>query len=140
MSDISKPLTIGRLAKAAGVNVETVRYYQRRGLIREPNRPPGGQRHYGPAVLEQLGFIRHAQQLGFSLEEVKSLLKIADSGTCRDARVLAEGKYRVLEARIAALADMRQRLKRFIALCRRTPRRGFRPVMEALLEGRGGRD
>ena len=135
-----KDVSIAGLARAGGVGVETVRYYQRRGLIREPHRPPGGQRHYGPAVLEQLGFIRQAQQLGFSLEEVKSLLKIADAGTCRDARVIAEEKYRVLEARIGALIDMRKRLKRFIELCRRTPRRGFRPVMEALLDSARGRD
>ena len=131
-------MTIGRLAKAAGVNVETVRYYQRRGLIREPHRPPGGQRHYAPAVLEQLGFIRQAQQLGFSLEEVKTLLKIADNGTCREARAIAEDKYRQLEARMAALAEMQRGLKYFIEMCKRNPRRGFRPLMEALLgEGRG---
>lgn len=135
MSAIPKPMTIGRLAKAAGVNVETVRYYQRRGLIREPHRPPGGQRHYGPAVLDQLHFIRQAQLLGFSLDEVKSLIRIADGGSCREARVIAEEKFRVLEARVVQLAEMRRRLKRFIELCRRNPRASFRPLMESLLAG-----
>ena len=135
MSAIPKPMTIGRLAKAAGVNVETVRYYQRRGLIREPRRPPGGQRHYAPAVLGQLHFIRHAQLLGFSLDEVKSLLRIADGGSCREARVIAEEKSRVLEARMAQLSDMRRRLRRFIELCRRNPRAAFLPLMESLAAG-----
>src|SRR5688572_7473329 len=80
---MQEAMTIGRLAKLAGVNVETVRYYQRRGLLREPSKPAGGQRRYAPAVAQQIGFIRRAQQLGFSLEEVKSLMDLAhalDSG------------------------------------------------------------
>lgn len=127
-------MTIGRLAKAAGVNVETVRYYQRRGLIREPHRPPGGQRHYGAAILEQLHFIRHAQQLGFSLDEVKSLLRLVDGGSCREAIALSEEKDRMLEARQKQIREMRASLKRFIALCRRMPREPFRDAIAALMQ------
>src|SRR3954468_16785809 len=71
-------MTIGRLAKAAGMNVETIRYYQRRGLLEEPKKPLGGHRRYPPQAVRQLAFIRRAQQLGFSLEEVKALLAFSD--------------------------------------------------------------
>ncbi len=70
--------TIGALAREAEVNVETVRYYQRRGLLGEPRRPPGGIRLYGEAHAQRLRFIRQAQGLGFSLEEVKELLALED--------------------------------------------------------------
>ena len=115
-------MTIGRVARAAGVNVETVRYYQRRGLLREPHKPPGGHRRYSPAVVEQIGFIRRAQQLGFSLEEVKALMELADAGDCRDARALAERKHEALGVRVAQLNAMRRELKRLIDACRRKAR------------------
>ena len=111
-------MTIGRLAKAAGVNVETIRYYQRRGLLPEPPRPPGGQRRYPHAVLERLGFIRHAQQLGFSLEEVRQLLQMAARGASGDIRALAERKRETLETRLAELQNMHLRLSRLIEASR----------------------
>lgn len=119
---MQEAMTIGRLAKAAGVNVETVRYYQRRGLLREPHKPPGGHRRYSPNVVGQLAFIRRAQQLGFSLEEVKSLLELADASDCRDARGIAEQKHEALGARIAQLNGMRRELKRLIDACKRKAR------------------
>ena len=85
-------MTIGRLAQAAGVNVETIRYYQRRGLIGEPHKPPGGHRRYPPGVLQQIAFIRRAQQLGFSLAEVKALLQHGDGKNLRETRAIAERK------------------------------------------------
>jgi MerR family transcriptional regulator, mercuric resistance operon regulatory protein len=115
---VSESMTIGRLAEAAGVNVETVRYYQRRGLLRAPRKPAGGQRRYAPEVLAQLGFIRHAQQLGFSLEEVKTLMELARAGDCGKARGLAQGKHEALGARVAQLNAMRRELKRLIEACR----------------------
>ena len=124
-------MTIGRLAKAAGVNVETVRYYQRRGLIAEPGKPPGGQRRYADDVVRQLVFIRRAQQLGFSLEEVKSLLDLG-AGGCRDARVLLEGKFEVLGARIAQLTRMRRELSRYIEACKKRKRAEPCPFIEAM--------
>ena len=127
---MQEAMTIGRLAKAAGVNVETVRYYQRRGLLREPNKPAGGQRRYSPAVLQQIGFIRRAQQLGFSLEEVKGLMELADAR--RDASGMAEQKYESLGARIAQLEGMRRELKRLIQACKRKPRGAPCPFLAAL--------
>lgn len=125
-------LTIGRLAKAAGVNVETVRYYQRRGLIEQPRKPPGGHRRYAASVVQQLGFIRRAQQLGFSLEEVRALLELANGGSCRDARSMAEQKFEVLGARMAQLAQMRRELRRHIDSCKKRKRGEPCPFIEAL--------
>jgi MerR family mercuric resistance operon transcriptional regulator len=110
-------MSIGQLAKAAGVNVETVRYYQRRGLLREPGKPLGGHRRYPAAVLGQIAFIRRAQQLGFSLEEVKGLMKVAGAAGCRDARDMAERKREALGLRVAQLNAMRRELKRLIDAC-----------------------
>ncbi len=126
-------MTIGRLAKAAGVNVETIRYYQRRRLIVEPHKPPGGHRRYPSAVLDQLEFIRRAQQLGFSLEEVKRLLHMADGRSCRDTRLMAEAKLEVLDLRIAQLKKVRRDLERLVVACRASRGRGFCPIIAALL-------
>jgi MerR family transcriptional regulator, mercuric resistance operon regulatory protein len=116
-----RAMTIGQVAKAAGVNVETVRYYQRRGLVGEPTKPPGGHRHYTDLIVQQIGFIRGAQQLGFSLEEVKGLIKLADGEDGRKVRQLAEGKLETLGTRIAQINLMRRKLRRLIAACKRNP-------------------
>jgi MerR family mercuric resistance operon transcriptional regulator len=94
-------LTIGALAQLAGVGVETIRYYQRRGLLNEPERPHGSFRRYGASDVARLDFVKRSQQLGFSLDEVSELLRL-DVGThCSDARTLAETK----------LADVRRKLE-----------------------------
>ena len=125
-------MTIGRLAKAAGVNVETVRYYQRRGLLREPHKPLGGHRRYAATVVGKIAFIRRAQQLGFSLEEVKSLMELADASDCRDARGIAEKKHEALGVRIAQLNGMRRELKRLIDACKKKPRGAPCPFLAEL--------
>jgi MerR family transcriptional regulator, mercuric resistance operon regulatory protein len=124
-------MTIGRLAKAAGVNVETIRYYQRRGLIAEPHKPLGGHRRYPSRMVLQLGFIRRAQQLGFSLEEVRSLLRHADGRSPRETRAIAQRKYEVLESRIAELGSMRRKLKAMIAASSKPGAQGD-PIIAAL--------
>ena len=125
-------MTIGRLAKAARVNVETVRYYQRRGLIGEPRKPPGGQRRYPASVVRQIGFIRRAQQLGFTLAEVKELLLYSDGRSIRETRVLAERKQGVLETHIVHLQKMRRELKALIEKSRKAKGVGPCPIIEAL--------
>ena len=114
---LNEELTIGRLAKAAGVNVETIRYYQRRGLVDEPSKPLGGHRRYAPSAATRVRFIKRAQQLGFTLEEVTALLRLEDGQSCRETRVLAERKLAVIEERIADLDRMRRLLKGLIAEC-----------------------
>ena len=100
MNDPPETLTIGVLADAAGVNVETIRFYQRKGLMQEPDRPLGGIRRYGKADLARVRFIKSAQRLGFSLDEIGELLKLEDGSHCTEARAQAERK----------LADVRERL------------------------------
>ncbi|WP_282373645.1 MerR family transcriptional regulator, partial [Pseudomonas sp. PS02290] len=85
-------LTIGAFAKAAGVNVETIRFYQRKGLLPEPDKPYGSIRRYGEADVARVKFVKSAQRLGFSLDEVAGLLRLDDGAHCDEARVLAEQK------------------------------------------------
>ena len=125
-------LTIGRLAKAAGVHVETIRYYQRIGLIPEPQKPQGGHRRYPASVMERITFIRRAQQLGFSLEEVKKLLSYADGRNKREVRQIAENKYDMLGARVDQLNEMRRKLKRLIELSKQSKGSGPCPIIIAL--------
>ena len=128
-------LTIGRLAQAVGVNVETIRYYQRRGLIAEPHKPPGGHRRYSERVVEQIRLIRRAQQLGFSLDDAKQLLAISDGTQCREARLMAEKKHELIEVQIARLEKMRSELEALIAACRGNRSRTSCPLITALKEG-----
>ena len=79
-------LMIGAFARAAGVNVETIRFYQRRGLLAEPDKPYGGIRRYGEADVARVRFVKSAQRLGFSLDDVAGLLKLADGTHCGAAR------------------------------------------------------
>jgi MerR family transcriptional regulator, mercuric resistance operon regulatory protein len=129
---MSKELTIGRLAKEAGVSVETVRYYQRRGLVHEPYKPPGGQRRCAESAAARVRFIKRAQQLGFTLEEVTGLLRLQDGQSCRETRLLAEYKLALIEERIADLNRMRRMLKSLIAECTRGQRPRSCPIIATL--------
>lgn len=115
---IGKNLTIGVLAGRAGVNVETIRYYQRRGLLREPRKPLGGVRHYGEADALRVRFIKAAQGLGFTLEEVGELLKLEDGEHCVQARSLAERKLTDVRARLATLRSIESVLTDLVKKCR----------------------
>ena len=109
--------SIGQLAKAAGVNIETVRYYHRRGLIPMPPKRVGGRRSYPDSALRQIAFIRRAQQLGFTLEEIGTLLKISDGRDCSSAKVLADRKLAELDARAEMLDRMRRDLSSLVKKC-----------------------
>jgi MerR family mercuric resistance operon transcriptional regulator len=112
-------LTIGRLARAAGVGIETVRFYQRRGLIARPPRPRAGYRAYSRATLDRLRFIREAQNLGFSLREIEELLALwtAADADCGDVRARAAAKLDDVEAKIAQLERVRAALRTLIGAC-----------------------
>lgn len=111
------PLTIGRLAASAAVNVETVRYYQRRGLLAEPPRPPGGVRHYGSAEVTRLQFIRRAQAMGFTLDEIGGLLKVRGRRACEQTRTLTEHKLELVRQRIVELQRLEQDLASLVEEC-----------------------
>lgn len=130
---MNEELTIGRLAEVAGVNVETIRYYQRRGLVDEPSKPASGYRRYAPSAVSRVRFIKRAQQLGFTLEEVGGLLRLEDGQSCRETRTLAERKLALIERRIADLTRMRRMLKGLIAECAAGQRPRSCPIIAALL-------
>ncbi len=129
---MNEQLSIGSIARAAGVNVETIRYYQRRGLLDEPSKPLGGHRRYAPSVAARVRFIKRAQHLGFTLEEVTDLLRLEDGQSCRDTRLLAERKLALIEARIAGLTRMRRTLKGLIAECAGGQRPRSCPIIATL--------
>ncbi|EKP2261756.1 Hg(II)-responsive transcriptional regulator [Escherichia coli] len=99
-------LTIGVFAKAAGVNVETIRFYQRKGLLREPDKPYGSIRRYGEADVVRVKFVKSAQRLGFSLDEIAELLRLDDGTHCEEASSLAEHKLKDVREKMADLARM----------------------------------
>src|SRR5262249_36409014 len=124
------------------VGVETIRYYQRRGLLAEPPKPLGAQRRYDAAAANRVRFIKRSQQLGFTLAEVKELLLLDDGQSCRDTRLLAERKLAVIEQRIADLARMRRLLKGLIGECKSGGRPRSCPIiatLSAIGEQRGAR-
>jgi MerR family mercuric resistance operon transcriptional regulator len=123
-------MTIGQLARAAGVGVETIRYYQRRALIPVPPRPLGAVRRYPEETLARLAFIRRAQEVGFTLEEISALLDLSTSD-CETGYGLAKAKHAELGERIEALTRMRSRLAGYIE---RPPARvdGLCPFLSAL--------
>jgi MerR family mercuric resistance operon transcriptional regulator len=114
---VSRELTIGRVAKLAGVNVETIRYYQRRGLLDEPEKPFGGYRRYPPEMVKRLRFIRRAKALGFTLAEVSALLGLEEACACAETRALAAHKVDLIDQKLADLAAMRTALDDLVHQC-----------------------
>jgi MerR family mercuric resistance operon transcriptional regulator len=112
--------------------VETIRYYQRIGLVAEPPRPLGGIRHYDGKAVSRLKFIKRAQQLGFSLDEVRNLLVLEDGQNCRETRALAEKKLEAIELRLADLRRMRKLLRDLIAECESGKRPRACPIIATL--------
>ena len=114
---MSADLTIGKLADAAGVNIETIRYYQRRGLLDEPAKPLGGHRRYPAGEAKRAHFIKRAQALGFTLDEVGMLLTLDSACSCSDTRALAARKQGLIERKMADLTAMYQALGDLIQQC-----------------------
>ena len=115
----STPATfsIGVFARAAGVNVETIRFYQRKGLLRKPPRPPGGIRRYGKAEVARVKFVKSAQRLGFSLDEVAQLLRLEDGARCSEAADLAALRLADVRSRLADLVQMEAALAALVGQC-----------------------
>ncbi|WP_157019636.1 MerR family transcriptional regulator [Mesorhizobium xinjiangense] len=114
-------LAIGTLAKRTGTKVQTIRYYEQIGLLPEPGRTEGGQRRYDEEDLDRLAFIRHARQLGFTLEAIRELLDLSDNPgrPCADVDRIAHRQLKEVEARIARLEALRAELKRMLRECSR---------------------
>lgn len=126
-------MKIGALAKAAGVAVDTVRYYERRGLIPPAPRTSAGYRCYGTGDLTRLRFIVHAKELGFTLEEIGQLLAIKSGGrTCGEVRAVAERKAEEIAARMEKLARMRATLLALADQCEQTADGDPCPILNIL--------
>lgn len=110
-------LTIGVFAAEAGVNVETVRYYQRKGLLAEPDKPSGSIRRYGNADVARVKFIKAAQRLGFSLDEITGLLALDDGTHCGEARALGQNKLDGVREKLADLRRIESVLARLVTDC-----------------------
>lgn len=130
-----KALTIGRLARSAGVNVETIRYYQRRGLVREPPRPVYGYRHYPAETVTRVRFIKRAQRLGFTLREIGELLKLSD-GHCADVHALAETKCQRIRTQVHDLKALYESLQDLASHCADAPEAPSAncPIIDALMD------
>lgn len=129
-----KGLTIGQVARKAGFGIETVRFYERNGLIDEPPRKTSGYRQYPESVIPRLWFIKRAKELGFSLREIKELLslRVNPTITCSDIRERAEAKIVDIDGKIHSLQKIREILVRLTTVCRGTGPLSECPILEAL--------
>lgn len=130
----SKPFTIGQVARLAGVGIETVRFYEREGLVTQPERRPSGYRQYSDDVVSRLGFIAAAKELGFSLKEIKELLdlRVGPDATCSDVRERAKAKIADVEGKIRTLQRMKASLVKLTKACRGRGPVSECPILDAL--------
>ena len=136
--EMMKSLTIGQLAKRAEVNIETIRFYERRGLIPEPPRRDSGYRQYSEGDVIRILFIRRAKELGFSLKEILELLslKIDPDTTCGDIKRRAETKIADIDQKIRTLQGMKRALAKLVTLCRGRGPTSECPILETLDSGK----
>ena len=126
-------LTIGKVATAAAVNVETIRFYQRRGLLAEPPKALGGFRYYDEATIARVRFVKRAQALGFSLQEVEGLLALEQSNACGPTHDAAVLKLHAVEQRITDLKRIRSTLKKLVLQCETDPTTVSCPIIASLV-------
>lgn len=117
MNDVRPSFSIGALAAAAEVSVETIRFYQREGIVSEPVRPPGGVRRYAVQDVARVNFIKSAQRLGFSLQDVAELLRLDDGGSCSAIQGRAQRKLDQVRERLADLKRMESTLAELVNRC-----------------------
>lgn len=131
---MSDSLTIGTVAKRSGVNVETIRYYQRRHLLHEPSKPSRGYRLYSSETVRRVRFIKRAQTLGFTLEEISSLLGLDEKKACMETRGIATQKLTLIEQKIADLSRMKRALSRLVRACDASPVGEPCPIIHLLVQ------
>jgi len=129
-------LTIGEVAKAAEIGIETVRFYEREGLIAEPPRRQSGYRQYPPETVRRLRFIRRAKELGFTLKEIGELLdlRVDPTRSCADVRALAKAKMADVEVKMFDLARIQAALTDLVRVCRGKGPTSVCPILDALDE------
>ncbi|MFQ5453255.1 MAG: MerR family transcriptional regulator [Candidatus Zixiibacteriota bacterium] len=124
----------GELAKLAGVNKETIRYYEKKGMLNKPKRSLSGYRTFTEDDLNRLVFIKNAQQLGFTLKEIKELLQIADGKFtgCEEVRKIAQNRLDFINTQIESLSKLKTVLKKLIQQCNKTTEINNCPIIESL--------
>lgn len=129
-----KALTIGQVARQADVGVETVRFYERRGLLEEPPRKASGYRQYGPEVVDRIRFIKRAKELGFTLNEINELLQLRldPQGNCNEVRRRAEQKIVDIESKLQQLRAMKRAISKLVRACSNDRRPDSCPILESL--------
>jgi Hg(II)-responsive transcriptional regulator len=127
-------LTIGQVAAAADVNIQTIRYYERRGLFAAPRRTPSGYREYAADAVSRLRFIKHAQELGFSLKEIQELLglRVRHGAACNAVERKTREKIGLVQQRIRDLQRMKRTLERLAVACATKRPTDDCPILEAL--------
>ncbi len=127
-------LTIGRVARDAGLAIDTVRYYEREGLLQQPARTASGYRQYSADAVARLRFIRQAKELGFSLHEIKELLslRVAPGKSCADVKSRAEAKIADIEQRVAQLSRMKRALVKLATTCSGRGPTSECPILDAM--------
>jgi MerR family copper efflux transcriptional regulator len=128
-----KPMTVGQVARQAGVGVETVRFYEKNGLLEEPTRRASGYREYDEETVNRLRFIQRAKELGFALSEIRELLSLRCSDQpCNDVRQRAEAKLAEIEEKVALLLRMKEVLGRLASTCCEQGDKSRCPILEVL--------
>ena len=125
--------TIGQLARKAEINLETIRYYERRGLIKRPHKPAIGYRQYSNDQLQQLFFIKRAKALGFNLDEIENLLSLS-VGHCTEIQSLAEQKLDQVQYKIKDLKKLEDVLSDLVRQCNASADEAHCPIVDALLK------
>jgi MerR family mercuric resistance operon transcriptional regulator len=127
-------LTIGQVARQAGVGVETIRFYEREGLLEEPRRRASGYRQYSEQAVQRIHFIKRAQQLGFSLKEIAELLllRVDAQTSCEEVKQRTEAKITEVERKLAELQRLRQALLQIASLCTGQGPGSRCPMLDAL--------
>ncbi len=134
-------MKIGQVATRAGVNIDTLRYYERRGLLAEPERRPSGYREYPEETVSIIRFIKRAQDLGFTLDQIGELISLRDGADGRrksEVRALAEAKMRDIDQKLAQLQSMRSALSSLLESCACSRGRPECPILEALNDSPNG--
>jgi len=137
---VKATLRTGQVAEAAGVNVETLRYYERRGILKEPSRRSSGYREYPAETVQVVIFIKRAQKLGFSLQEIQDLLRLRNDTrrSCKTVRNAAADKVEEIDQKLRSLRAMKRALSKLVAACDTDAKRDC-PILEALDDGTEGK-
>lgn len=123
--------TIGKLAKELGISVETIRFYERRGLISQPEKPFNGYRHYPDETLKRIRFIKRIQELGFTLEEIIFLLELNDK-PCSQVQLLTQDKLADIQQKLSDLQRLEIALKTMLSECQSNVDEDHCPIIDAL--------